>query len=70
MNQEKLDHLVRIEKLQSEPSDDDEVSSLVSLGKTRLEDAENTQLHIESRFDLSLQRIPLTSAGCVEKMWI
>ena len=53
MANEKLDALVKIGTLHVEPSDTEEVESLVSSGKVRLIDATNSALSIESRFDLA-----------------
>lgn len=53
MDNEKLGALVKIGTLHVEPSDTEEVESLVSSGKVRLIDAENSALSIESRFDLA-----------------
>lgn len=53
MDNEKLGALVKIGTLHVEPSDTEEIESLVSSGKVRLIDAENSALSIESRFDLA-----------------
>lgn len=53
MANDKLDTLVRIGHLHAEPSDAEEIGSLVASGKVRLIDAENSDLSIESRFDLA-----------------
>jgi hypothetical protein len=39
--------------LSKEPPDDDEINGLISLGRARLHDANNTTLALESRFDLA-----------------
>lgn len=53
MVNDKLDALVKIGQLRAETSDTDEVQSLVASGKFRLIDAGNSDLSIESRFDLA-----------------
>ena len=53
MGKDKLDALVKIGTLHVEPSDTEEVESLVASGKVRLIDATNSALSIESRFDLA-----------------
>jgi len=53
MSIEKLEALVKTRALQPEPVDQEEVESLVASGKARLTDAENQELSLESRFDLS-----------------
>ena len=53
MRKAKLDALVKIGNIRLEPSDPEEVESLVASGKVRLVDAERSELSIESRFDLA-----------------
>ena len=53
MTSDKLDALVKIGTLHAEPSDAEEVEALVASGKVRLLDAKNSDLSIESRFDLA-----------------
>jgi len=53
MANDKLDALVKIGTLHAEPSDAEEVELLVASGKVRLIDAKNSDLSIESRFDLA-----------------
>ena len=53
MANDKLDALVKIGTLHAEPSDAEEVELLVASGKVRLIDAKNSDLSIESRFDLT-----------------
>ncbi len=53
MGNKRLDALVKIKQLHQEPSNQDEIEALVESGKVRLVDAENTDLSIESRFDLA-----------------
>lgn len=53
MANDKLDALVKIGTLHAEPSEAEEVESLVASGKVRLIDAKNSDLSIESRFDLA-----------------
>ena len=48
-----LENLVRIGKLKREPPATDEFEGLVRSGRIRLGDAANTQLALESRFDLA-----------------
>lgn len=49
----KLENLVKIGHLKSEPMNKSEFSGLLCSGKARLTDANNTSLSIESRFDLA-----------------
>lgn len=53
MTKDAFEALVKIRKLHEEPSDEEEIKSLVASGKVRLIDAENSALSIESRFDLA-----------------
>ena len=53
MANEKLDNLVKIGKLKTEGSTDEEVDGLIRSGLVRLADARNKALNIESRFDLA-----------------
>ncbi len=48
-----LDNLVNIGKLKLEPGDQIEFDGLVRSGRTRLADARNLALALESRFDLA-----------------
>lgn len=48
-----LDNLVKTGYLKSEPRNDAEFKGLLSSGQARLQDAENTGLALESRFDLA-----------------
>jgi hypothetical protein len=48
-----LDALVRIGKLKSEPGEQSEFDGFVESGRRRLQDAERTDLALESRFDLA-----------------
>jgi hypothetical protein len=52
MPQRQLENLVG-KGLKAETSSDDEIEGLVRSGERRLNDAENTTLSIESRFDLA-----------------
>ena len=53
MTNEKLDNLVRIGQLKSEPATDEEIAGLLRSGTVRLADAKNESLSQESRFDLA-----------------
>ena len=53
MPQASLDNLVRAGKLKAEPPEQAEFDGLVRSGNARLRDAQNAQLHDESRFDLA-----------------
>ena len=53
MNRTNLENLVRIGKLKAEPPSRVEVEGLVRSGRSRLQDAENESLNLESRFDLA-----------------
>ena len=53
MSSVELDNLVRIGKLKREPCSRHEFVGLLRSGATRLEDARNSQLSFESRFDLA-----------------
>lgn len=52
MSKPALDNLVRIGKLSEEPPASSEFAGLLRSGRARLQDARNTSLHLESRFDL------------------
>ena len=53
MAHEHLDNLVKTGGLKAEPATAGEVSGLIRSGTARLEDAKNTALSLESRFDLA-----------------
>ena len=53
MAHEKLDNLVKIDKLRAEDSTEEEVAGLIRSGLARLADSKNKALNIESRFDLA-----------------
>ena len=53
MAHEKLDNLVKIDKLRAEDSTEEEVAGLIRSGLVRLADSKNKALNIESRFDLA-----------------
>ncbi len=53
MPSERLDNLVRIGKLKTEPPSQVELDDWIRSGTVRLKDAENTTLSLESRFDLA-----------------
>lgn len=53
MTHEKLDNLAKIGQLKAEVPSETEVAGLIRSGLARLEDAMNTALNIESRFDLA-----------------
>lgn len=48
-----LDNLVKLSKLKREPGDQTEFDGLLRSGRTRLTDARNPALALESRFDLA-----------------
>lgn len=48
-----LDNLVRFGQLKAKPAAQVEIDGLLRSGAARIEDAENKQLSIESRFDLA-----------------
>jgi hypothetical protein len=50
---QQLDNLVRIGQLKMEPAAQTELDGLLRSGAARITDAENTQLSVESRFDLA-----------------
>lgn len=53
MNPQSLENLARIGELKKEPSDPDEIEGLIHGASVRLVDALNSDLSIESRFDLA-----------------
>ena len=53
MRFERLENLVRINKMKREPPAQLEIDELVQRANARLDDAENTALNVESRFDLA-----------------
>lgn len=53
MPKQKLDNLVLIGDLKAEPPARAEIEGLIRSGETRLRDAENENLAIQSRFDLA-----------------
>ena len=53
MAHEQLDNLVRIGRLKAEAPAAGEIAGLIRSGLTRLKDAKNDHLSIESRFDLA-----------------
>ena len=53
MTSHELDNLVQIGKLKREPPSKREFDGLLTSGTTRLADAANTDLALESRFDLA-----------------
>ena len=53
MTSERLDNLVKIQKLKLEPPAKAELEGLVRSAVARIKDAENQSLSIESRFDLA-----------------
>ena len=53
MNRQPLDNLVRIGKLTTEASAEDEIRGLMRSGRLRLEDSAHRDLSLESRFDLA-----------------
>jgi hypothetical protein len=50
---EELDNLVQVRKLKKEPAAKEEIAGLIRSGLTRLKDATNPSLSLESRFDLA-----------------
>ena len=53
MTNDKLDNLVRIGQLKSEPATEEEIAGLLRSGTVRLADAKHESLSQESRFDLA-----------------
>jgi uncharacterized protein (UPF0332 family) len=50
---DELDNLAKIGRLKREPSDPRELAALIQSGEARLKDAANSDLSLESRFDLA-----------------
>lgn len=53
----RLENLVRINQLKSEPGAPDEINGLINSAKPRLKDAGNKALSLESRFDLAYNAV-------------
>jgi len=53
MSNQHLNNLVKLGQLKNEAATVEEISGLISSGTTRLEDAKNAGLSLESRFDLA-----------------
>jgi len=53
MTHPQLDNLVRIGQLKGGPAADSELKGLLQSGLHRLDDAQRTDLSLESRFDLA-----------------
>jgi hypothetical protein len=53
VGKQELDNLVRIRKLKPEAPSRQEFDGMVASARTRLADAQNEDLHINSRFDLA-----------------
>ena len=53
MSNEHLNKLVRLGELKNEAATTEEISGLINSGTTRLVDAKNASLSLESRFDLA-----------------
>lgn len=53
MTRKNLDNLARVGQLKSEPASEQEIGGLIRSGLARMNDAENAQLSLESRFDLA-----------------
>jgi hypothetical protein len=53
MANDKLENLVRIGQLKTEPASEEEIAGLLRSGVVRLADAKNENLSKESRFDLA-----------------
>jgi hypothetical protein len=53
MTNDKLENLVRIRQLKTEPATKEEIAGLLRSGAVRLADAKNESLSQESRFDLA-----------------
>lgn len=68
MTHEKLDNLVKIGQLKVEDSSEAEVTGLIQSGVARLEDARNTALNIESRFDLAYNAAHALSLAALRRM--
>ena len=50
---DRLDNLVKVDKLKAEPPSDDELDGMMASGRARLLDAERKELSYASRFDLA-----------------
>ena len=57
MPREELTNLVRVRKLEEEPATEEEIAGLLRSGLTRLKDARNTSLSLDSRFSPSTKAI-------------
>ena len=68
MTHEKLDNLVTIGQLKVEDSSEAEVTGLIQSGVARLEDARNTALNIESRFDLAYNAAHALSLAALRRI--
>lgn len=53
----RLENLVRINQLKSEPGAREEINGLINSAKPRLKDAGNKSLSLESRFDLAYNAV-------------
>lgn len=53
----RLENLVRINQLKSEPAVGEEINGLIHSAKPRLKDAGNKSLSLESRFDLAYNAV-------------
>jgi len=53
MANDKLENLVRIGQLKTEPASEEEIAGLLRSGAVKLTDAKNENLSMESRFDLA-----------------
>ncbi len=53
MTLQQFENLVRINQLKNEPGDQGEFDGLLRSGQARLKDSNNTDLSLESRFDLA-----------------
>ena len=53
MTLQQFENLVKINQLKIEPGDQGEFDGLLKSGQTRLKDSHNTDLSLESRFDLA-----------------
>ncbi len=68
MTSRNLENLVKTGNLQAEPFDLNEFNSLVRSADARLADARNTELSIESRFDLAYNAAHALSLAALRRL--
>lgn len=68
MTSTELENLVRIGKLKREPPSRPEFDGLVRSGRTRLADAANGSLALESRFDLAYNAAHALALAALRRM--